>query len=418
MIRPKNKWIVWGISIFNALLMLAFSLYWLNLPYTFGDEAFLIKWSSLLKKSLLQIDPKPNPEEVLFVDVSGNKTVIDGVNEFGDKSPYNRIVITDREQLSQFFSLLNRYRHEVRFVLCDVLFAESSPADSLLQVKVDSLGDKLLGVSHLDKSGKHTRPVIRMPYAVSTYNATQGLFLKYPLMLSDSLKTLPLVMYEKLNGARFEYQKGWLFYQINGRRSLHAPIIDFKLRQSDFKVGQTMGEANFAVWPMGTILESQEFMDEESMRAFFKGKMVVIGDFINDVHRTPFEKLPGLVLLYNAYLTLVSGENALSGWWLAFLFAGYLLLSYRIFFDLQVIRPAWLVKVSRSKFWQAVVNTADELTILTVITFLSYFIFHRHINILILLIYLKIVEYLWKKSPVYLQAKMPQMFKRKPKVTS
>ncbi|MBK8705332.1 MAG: hypothetical protein IPN33_18370 [Saprospiraceae bacterium] len=123
-------------------------------------------------------------------------------------------------------------------------------------------------------------------------------------------------------------------------------------------------------------------------------------------------------MLYNAYLTLVSGENALTGWWLAFLFAGFLLLSYRIFFDLQVIKPAWLVKISRSKFWRAIVNTADELTILTIITFLSYFIFHRHINILILLIYLKIVEYLWKKTPVYLQAKMPQMFKRKHRATT
>jgi Ca2+/Na+ antiporter len=43
-----------------------------------------------------------------------------------------------------------------------------------------------------------------------------------------------------------------------------------------------------------------------------------------------------------------------------------------------------------------ILNALDEALILTVMTILSYFLFNIHINILILLVYIKSVEYLWK----------------------
>ena len=70
MSKASPPYRIWALTTFNALVMLLIAFFWLRLPYTFGDEAFLIKWTALTKKSLLGIDPKPNPESVLFVDIS------------------------------------------------------------------------------------------------------------------------------------------------------------------------------------------------------------------------------------------------------------------------------------------------------------------------------------------------------------
>ncbi len=398
--RKKRGATIWILSILNAFFMLGFAYYWLSLPYTFGDEAFLIKWSSLTKKSLFGFDPKPSPEEVLFVNVSNNKTIINGLNEFGEPSPYHRKVITDRQHLAEFFELLTQYEPEVRFVLCDVLFEDSTQYDSRLGAAFAKLGDKLLGVSHLNNDGRHILPIVAMAYAPATYyTATEGLFLKFPLLLGDSLRTAPLIMHQKINQVRF--QKGKIGHRLNGRLSLPSPITDFKVRNSDFRIGTDLGDANFAVYEMGTIIESQEFMSEEDLGSFFRGKLILIGDFKEDLHLTPFGKMPGLLVLYNAYLTLVSGQNAVRLSWIIYLLIAFALISYRVFSDVRVSRPAWLLGMFKSKLGQAILNSLDEFVLLTLTTLFSYFLFNIHINILILLIYIKMIEFIWKKAGLH-----------------
>lgn len=397
-LKRKKRLKFWLLSVGNGVFMLCFSLYWLSLPYTFGDEAFLIKWSSLIKKSLLGFDAKPAPQDVLFVNVSKNKTTINTANEFGENSPYHRKVITDRQQLTEFFTLLNHYEPDIHFVLCDVLFEDPTPYDALLAQEFAKLGDKLLGVSNIAKEGTYVRPVMDIPYAPATYLATEGVFLKFPLLLQDSLKTAPLVMYEHLVGAKFQ-KKGW-FYRFNGRLSLPAPIVDFKVRNSDFRIGTNRQDANFALYEMGTILEMRDVLTDDEISSFFKNKIILIGDFKDDIHITPFGKMPGLLLIYNAYLTLLAKQNLISWGWIVFMLLAFTFISYRIFSDVKIEKPSWLVRMFHSKIGHLVLNSLDELALLVITTLLSYFVFNIHINILILLIYLKLIDFLWNKIDI------------------
>lgn len=404
--KRKYQLRIWLLSILNAVFMLFFTYYWLSKPYTFGDEAFLIKWSSLTKKKLLGIDPEPSPEEVLFVNVANNKTTIRTSGEVFQDSPYRTKVITNREHLVKFFELLNRHGDDVRLVLCDILFEDTTRYDAALQREFDQLDGKLLAISHLQRDGPYLQPVLDVAHAPATYTATQGLFLKYPLMLNDSLKTMPLVMYEKLNGATF--RGGNLFYTINGRLSLPSPIVDFKVDSTDFRPGTSRTDINFAMFPLETILESADSnywdMPDEEIAKYFAGKeIVMIGDFEADMHTTSFGKMPGLLLIFNAYLTLVSEQNVISLAWIGYLLIAFTFISYRIFSDVQVEKPRWLVKMFKSKLGQLILNSLDEVVLLTLVTLLSYFLFNIHINILILLIYLKLMEFLWKKAGLHLK---------------
>lgn len=375
--------------------MLGLTFYWLSLPYTFGDEAFLIKWTSLAKKSLLQFDPKPPPESVLFVDISESKTTLPKTNEFDEISDYHRYIITDRRHLTEFLDMLAPHADATRLVVLDVLFSEPSPQDSLLQAQVNRLGDKILGVSHLEEGIELHEPVIDLPHAVATYRSAQGLFLKYPLVMGDTLITAPLAMYQRLNQATFH--QGRVFQWVNGHISLPAPVVDFKVRPRDFGVSSSREESRFTVYNLGTLLELQRdgILQPEDRAELFEGKIILLGDFVLDKHQTPFGKMPGLLLMYNAYLTLVARDNLVTLGWILLLLIGYWIMSWRVLTGKRVTQPRWLVRLFKSKVGQVILNSLDEAVLLIAITVLSYFLFNIHINILILLVYLKSMEYLW-----------------------
>ncbi len=398
---------IWLLSMLNGFFMLVFAFYWLSLPYTFGDEAFLIKWSSLIKKSLFGFDSKPLPDDIFFVDVSNSKTVIDAENEFGDISQYHRKVITDREHLTAFFKMLNEHHADIRFVLCDVIFEDKTPYDSLLAKEFSVLGKKLLGVSYITNTGEYITPVIDISHAPATYTATQNVFLKFPLILSDTLKTVPLVMYEKLHDKHL-HRKGF-FYRFDGQLSLPSPIVDFKVRNADFGVSADPNKPNFTIWKMSTILWMRDHADAEELKTFFKNKIILIGDFQDDIHNTPFGQMPGLLIIYNAYLTLASGQHLILVGWMFFLLLAFSMVSYRILLDVKVEKPRWLLNIFQSRFGQTILNSLDEVVLLTIITLLSYFLFNIHINILILLIYLKTIEFLWKKALKRRRRKSPEI---------
>lgn len=167
--------------------------------------------------------------------------------------------------------------------------------------------------------------------------------------------------------------------------------MDFKVRDSGFRVGTNLKEKNFKIVALGLLLS----LGEEAAADFFKDQIVLIWDFKNDMHATPFGSSPGILLIYNAYLTLEDGSNLVSAWWLLLLLAGFTLISWRIFNDIEFTPPRWLRGLFRSRLAQWVLEAIDEIVLLIALTVLSYFLFNVHVNILVLLIYCKIVDVLW-----------------------
>ena len=392
----QHRFRLWGLSSLNACIMLVITFLWLGMTYTFDDEAFFIKWTALTKKSLLGFDPKPDPEEVLFVDISMSKTVINQPNEAGMLSPYHRLVVTDRGHLTEFLEMIRPFREETRLVVLDVLLDQPTEQDSSLQTAVDALGDKLLGITHYTKETGLLPSVIAFnQQAVATYRTTQGMFMKYPLLFQDSVKTVPLSMYELLQSDALD-RSGW-FYRLQRGISLPNPIVDYKVRKSDFRVGSNLGESNFTIWKMGSLLEYQALLPPEMQAEFFRDRIVLIGDFANDLHTTPFGISPGPLLIYNAYLSLEEGNSIVSLWWILLLFIGYWIISWRAFNDIEIEPPQWLAKSLDSRVGRLVLNTIDDAFLLVLLTVLSYFFFNIHITILILLLYIKAAEFCWNQ---------------------
>lgn len=379
------------ISIFHSFFLLILGYIWLGMTYTFGDEAFLIKWTSIIKKEILTIDPKPSPNEVLFINTSQSKVEI----EYNDDplliNP-KKIEITDRKQLAELIKLIEPFKNQVKLVVLDILFDLPSDEDSLLQIRFDRMGDKIIGVSHMPDKETLLKPVLNLPFSLATYRSAAGMFFKYPVVY-DGHKTVPAVIYEKLS--KKEIIKKGLFFRINNSISLKAPITDFKVRMNDFKLGDNLHESNYAIHHLGTLTEIGPVMDQSDLSQLFAGKLILIGDFDNDLHKTAFGMMPGLLIIFNAYLTLKSKENIVNIEWLLLMIIGFTWISYRILTGKGFNLLHLLKNRFKSGWIHFILDSLDELFFLSILTVLSYLFFNIHINILVLFVYLKLVEFIF-----------------------
>lgn len=383
--------------------MLLLVILWLGLPRTFGDEAFFIKWTSIIKKSVLGIDRKPDPERVLYVDVSTNRNLVEITDPFYEEiTGYNHAVITDRADLARFLELVSYYGEGIPLVLLDIGFERSCPDDVFLQSVIDSLPFPVLGGRRLEKDGRPAPSVIELPTGVAGYLTIDNTFMKYPLFLSDTLPSLPLRAWSVVTGRPFSSHP--LLPRLGNRRSLASPVIDFKIRPLDLNYGTTARTDGYTIRQMGTLLFEWDFWEADDIRALLRDKLIVVGDFKFDVHGTVFGDMAGPLIVHNAYLTLMAGESIVPWEWVLLLFTLFWWMSWRAYHEARQPQKDKDMDF-RSVVGRVLVESIDETFFLALGTVLSYFLFNIHVNILILLIYLKVVTYLLRRFVLWRRAR-------------
>jgi hypothetical protein len=103
--------------------------------------------------------------------------------------------------------------------------------------------------------------------------------------------------------------------------------------------------------------------------------------------------MPGLLIIFNAYLTLANQDNIINLGWLILMIFGFSWISYRTLTGRGFNLLHLLKNRFKSGWIHFVLDSLDELFFLSVLTFLSYLFFNIHINILVLFIYLKLIEF-------------------------
>jgi hypothetical protein len=384
---PKIPYILW-LSFLHSFILLFMGYLWLGTSYTFEDEALLIKWTTFLKKELLGKDPKPSPDKVIFINTAACKIPVYTRADALSLEPSVEL-ITDREKLARFLELLVPVKDSIRLIVVDILFDLPSSGDSILEERFRELGDKILAVSTMPEVDSIVPPIFDVPYALSTYRSSAEMYFKYPVAYKGK-KTVPTVMYEKTTGS--EIMKKGLFFRDHNKYILKSPITNFKVSPEDFKLSNDLNKKSFTVHHLETLNTMSLFMDKEDFRKMFSGKLIMIGDFSTDIHKTVIGPMPGVLVLYNAYLTLLDGDNVMKLGWLLLMIAGFTWITYLILSgEGPSLLPGLKLKF-RSGWIHFMIDSVDEILYLTILTMLSYFLFKIHISILILFIYLKIGE--------------------------
>jgi hypothetical protein len=376
-------------SALHAAFLVWGTFFLLNSSYPYGDESTLIKWTSVLRNYVQKSASKPKSDRFLFINVAWDKAFIPKYDT--EMADYQIGVepITDRQKLLQFFQILNKYKSH-QFFMCDVFFKDNSPYDSLLQIELLKTQKFCVSYHKKEDGSALDLPKFKVSKALADYETYDDVCLKFRIFSNDSLISVPLCMYQNINKIKFE-GKGTIDF-INGKTVLNSFILDHKVRSYDFYKSRadTTG-TTYNIQYLGEMLT----LGEEYIASAIKNKIIVLGDFENDVHQTIYGKMPGSVILLNAYLALEEGQNRVTWVFLVFLYAGFFFASYKCFDTVDRL-DIWIRRTFRSDAGRLAASFLSYALGFAVMSIASYLLFNIHLTILVLSVYMNILEYVYR----------------------
>jgi hypothetical protein len=355
---------------------------------TYGDESWLIKWSSTIKRVFLNMDEDPPQSRFLFVDLAYDKAIIPREEGSGNE------VITDRNQLSRFFNIAGKFPNTARFIFCDVFLRGASVFDDSLEINVKKNKNVVFPI-HRNSEGSLIKPGLNVPYAIADYRSNKGIFFKFKLFQDKELNTVPVQMYKELNGKIFS--QGLFCKYDAGLPSLNSIIVDYPIRTYEL-----FDQREYTLVNLSDLLILPE---EVIANDYLKDRIILMGDFSNDMRETIFGPMTGTLIVLNTYLTLVAGKHRLPVLWFIFLILAYSLLSHRVFFSEKKDTGSSAYHKKISEHYPFFLTFLGYLFILGLLSVLSYLIFGIHINILIIALYFNICGFIrnLKENPNWKQ---------------
>ncbi len=386
----KRDIIRYLLSVFHGIFLLILTWLWLSSYLTYGDEFWLIKWSSTIKRVFLNLDEDPHQKRFLFINLAYDKAVIPREDGPGTE------VITDRAQLTRFFNISGSQAHSAKFIFCDVFLQGSSDWDDSLELSV-SKNNNLIFPAHKDLKGNLIKPALNVPFAIADYQSNRGnTFLKFRLFQDNLINTVPVLMYKTLN--QKVISDGLFSKYDDDQPILNSVIVDYPIRTYEL-----LDEPEYTLVNLSELLILPE---EVIVNEYLKDRIILMGDLQNDTHNTIFGPMAGTLILLNIYLTLEGGHHRLPWTWFIFLIVSYSLLSYRVFFahKKDITAPGKREKITEK--YPFLLSFFGYLFILGLLSVLSYLIFGIHVNILIIAIYFNVCGFIrnlqdnpnWKKE--------------------
>ncbi len=371
-------------SLAHGLLLMFLTFSWVNQSFTLEKELSLIQITSGIRNLLFGTEAKPESDDFLFVNTAYDRKLTEKYDDSPNRTYLGNEDITDREKLARFFHILNQNPGSYKFVLCDIFFRDPSPDDALLGAEISKMENILIPYSTTSSGEWENLIFSNIPKGIADYTTAdaKGTFLKFRLTETDKNimhKSIPLLMYEKLYNAKFS--KCGLLYFMNGKLSLNAMVPNFRIRNSDIDHSGSLWE----------ILNTPE----PFMLKMVKNRIIVIGDFTErDKHETVFGNMPGPLLLVNAYLSIVKGDNLISPLFLICLFAVYTMISYKLFYGKKFKEDQKDIRSGR-RFFRFIGKPLSYGLMLGIVSVILYLIFNVHINILLIAVYLSVIDYFW-----------------------
>lgn len=291
-----------------SILALGESYVCTNLNVAVSGERDLLKWWNFAAMQLSGGHRSEIPEDVLFINVSMDRELVDIKDEL--EMPIGNAAITDRRKLASLLSLIQS-SGDYKYVLLDVFFEDgyNTETDSLLFQTIASM-DRIVIPRHHDGVLADSILLAKAAYADYTTTLKEDNITKYPLLDKGGINpSIPLVMYSDMTGKTV--RKRGLFYMDGyalSRRVVFPKMevmVDIPSRTD--KAGIAQMEKPYL--NMGAdILDNCDL--EDDWGSVFGGKIIVIGSFTDeDIHLTYAGEVPGCVINYNVFASLMGSRH-------------------------------------------------------------------------------------------------------------
>jgi hypothetical protein len=352
----------------------------MSLPWLAGDERFLIWATSAIK---FQTRELPASEDIALINVSYDLELIDRFDEYD--FPVGNQVITDRLKLYEFFAIINEQEAKPKQIICDIFFKDETPNDDLLRGELELRDDVVLSY-HLNDSLMPIYPLFdNVDRGLSDYltmNIFEGVY-KYQLFYQDSIKLTPLRVFEKINP--IPIRTAGTFVKIGDQWTPNHFILNYRLLQKDIDDI----ELGFNPINLGELL----LLPPEDIAAFIDGKIVILGDFMeNDFHETIFEITSGPLILLNVLLSLEAKDTKVNAGFFILVGIFFLFLSYLVFYPGDFIEKRIHHLYENFKLLKQLVGFMNYFLILSICSIITFFFFNIHLNVFFLSVYLYLAD--------------------------
>lgn len=316
-----------ALSLVVALALLLGDYFIDNCPYPLFDDVDTLGLAERLTGRMAhEVD-----DSVLYINVGFDKQLVPVFDDFGDT--VGKTVITDRSVL---LKLLEAASHtDYRFLVLDVRFDNgfSTECDSALW----SLMGKLPRFSYSAHSDGEdaAEKLAGASASLADYGATLSTGFTRWQFLQDGKASMPLTIYRSVNNGNIT-QRG-PFYFDKGRlcrNTLFVPLPSDLLEpyRESGELRYPLAEGHLMRWN-----------SEAELSRMMKGRIVVIGDYENDVHDTYIGSVPGPAIIHCAYLELHRGRHIVNPWFMAVLLLIYASMCFSVLSgDGLLDRVAWV----------------------------------------------------------------------------
>ncbi len=386
----------------NILLSLLFSIiitvcnYFINnCPYPYFDTLDKYCWSEYFLR--IVSSKEYNDSDAYFLDVGYDKQIADYSLEDGTKG---KVAVTDRKKLLSFLKTAQQAYSEgnqYKYIFIDIRFIKETYTedDSALINQINKMNN--IGYSsHLKYT---TNDSLKLEKAAindffTTITATNVTRYEFLQTVNDSLmESAPIKIYKAINGESSHpiINKGWL-YTSNGRLCNNSP---FMVINSDFhKTYVGTGCDNYAHlgahwlsrYPPEVIEATNGdtiALSSKNVGLAIKDKIVIIGDYVNDLHDTYCGAQPGPYLIYLAYKELQDKKHIISWPFILLMIIVYTIIGVFILAKKSLWNYIPFTRRTKNRLLKLLLNFIGYSTLLTLITIIMYLMFHATYNIFI-----------------------------------
>ena len=174
----------------------------------------------------------------------------------------------------------------------------------------------------MDNNGSVVKPLFKkIQKGLVTIETLDDTFIKYHLTHSDSLRSLPLVVYESIYSTKF--QPGTLVGKLDNNWVTGYFIPEYRIRNYDLLINKS-----YSLVTLGDLL----ILDNESIKELVSNRLIIIGDFTeNDKVETPIGEISGPLLITNVLLSIENGDIIITIGFLVFILVSYFLISLLVY---------------------------------------------------------------------------------------
>jgi hypothetical protein len=281
--------------------------------------------------------------DFVFVNTGKDLALIEDTAEYGN------VAVSDRRKIYQLLHFINSTKGKPKFCVVDIQFYYPFTADPevdiLMQEELRNNAGIVIPVVK-NSNGNYWKPLYDAQYGYSDYRTFGSAFNKFRIMNEESIRSIPILLDEKVNQVR--YSDHFFYPTFNDTLCLSAIWPSYYIKDDDIVKSTSVTDmeairtvnaiqprvkgVSLAYYNIGELLYDIEASPERYANAFVD-KILIIGNFGDDVHTTPVGKMTGPVLLANVYLSLANRQQIVSKWLVVLLLAALSGLSYVALFD-------------------------------------------------------------------------------------